>query len=150
MKKLTFECLKIKYILSRIIALDYGGKRTGIATTDPLQIIATPLITVETKDLMDYLSSYIRNEDVSDIVVGQPTRHDGSFSGIETEILEFIEKFKIKHPAIVLHRINEMYSSKDAMQSMIDSGLKKKKRRDKKLLDSTAATLLLQEFLYDK
>ena len=136
--------------MSRILALDYGGKRTGVASTDPLQIIASPLITVQTEDLMDYLTKYIAKEDVSELVVGQPTRHDGSFSGIEKYILEFIEKFKKKFPAIVVHRINEMYSSKDAMQALIASGVKKKDRRDKKLLDSTAATLLLQEFLYDK
>ena len=136
--------------MSRILALDYGGKRTGIASTDPLQIIASPLITVQTEDLMDYLTEYIAKEDVSELVVGQPTRHDGSFSGIEKYILEFIEKFKKNFPAIVVHRINEMYSSKDAMQALIASGVKKKDRRDKKLLDSTAATLLLQEFLYDK
>ena len=136
--------------MSRILALDYGGKRTGVASTDPLQIIASPLITVQTEDLMDYLTEYIAKEDVSELVVGQPTRHDGSFSGIEKYILEFIEKFKKNFPAIVVHRINEMYSSKDAMQALIASGVKKKDRRDKKLLDSTAATLLLQEFLYDK
>jgi|TARA_B110000902_G_scaffold48063_1_gene54697 putative Holliday junction resolvase len=136
--------------LARILALDYGGRRTGIATTDPLQIIATPLITVQTEDLMDYLTDYIAKEDVCDLLVGQPTRHDGSFSGIEKYILEFIEKFKAKFPTIPVHRINEMYSSKDAMQALIASGVKKKGRRDKKLLDSTAATLLLQEFLYEQ
>ena len=135
--------------MARIIALDYGGRRTGIATTDPLQIIATPLITVETEDLMDYLTDYFTKEEVSDMVVGQPTRHDGSFSGIEKYILEFIEKFKVKHPSVNVHRINEMYSSQDAMQALIQSGVKKMQRRDKKLLDSTAATLLLQEFLYE-
>ncbi|MDB4161909.1 Holliday junction resolvase RuvX [Bacteroidia bacterium] len=136
--------------MARILALDYGGRRTGIATTDPLQIIATPLITVQTEDLMDYLTDYIAKEDVCDLLVGQPTRHDGSFSGIEKYILEFIEKFKTKFPTIPVHRINEMYSSKDAMQALIASGVKKKERRDKKLLDSTAATLLLQEFLYEQ
>jgi putative Holliday junction resolvase len=134
--------------LARILALDYGGKRTGIATTDPLQIIATPLITVQTEDLMDYLTDYFTQEEVSDMVVGQPTRHDGSFSAIEQYIVKFIENFQKKFPSIVVHRINEMYSSKDAMQALVASGVKKKKRRDKKLLDSTAATLLLQEFLY--
>ncbi|MBT8326082.1 MAG: Holliday junction resolvase RuvX [Bacteroidia bacterium] len=135
--------------MARILALDYGGKRTGIATTDPLQIIATPLITVETKDLMDYLSKYISSEEVSDIVVGQPTRHDGSLSPIEEKIVEFIQDFTKTHPSVKIHRINEMYSSKDAMQALIKSGVKRMGRRDKKLLDSTAATLLLQEFLYD-
>lgn len=136
--------------MPRILALDYGGRRTGIATTDPLQIIATPLITVQTEDLMEYLTNYFANEEVSDIVIGQPTRHDGSFSGVEKYILEFIEKLKIAHPTVAIHRINEMYSSKDAMQALIASGVKKMGRRDKKLLDSTAATLLLQEFLYEK
>jgi putative holliday junction resolvase len=134
--------------LPRILALDYGGKRTGIATTDPLQIIATPLTTVPTTHLLDYLAQYFHNEEVSDIVIGQPTRHDGSFSDIEEHILEFIEKLKIAQPQLKIHRINEMYSSKDAMQALITGGVKKKDRRDKKLLDSTAATLLLQEFLY--
>lgn len=136
--------------MSRILALDYGGKRTGIATTDPLQIIATPLITVQTENLMNYLSDYIAKEEVADMVVGQPTRHDGSFSTIEKYILEFIEEFKLKFPSINIHRVNEMYTSKEAMQALIASGVKKKARRDKNLLDSTAATLILQEFLYEK
>lgn len=136
--------------MSRILAIDFGGKRTGIATTDPLQIIASPLITVQTSELMDYLTNYMIQEKVSAIVVGQPTRHDGSFSPIEKEILVFIDNFKKKHPEVLIHRINEMYSSKDAMKALIQSGVKKKKRQDKKLLDSTAATLLLQEFLYNQ
>jgi putative Holliday junction resolvase len=98
---------------------------------------------------MDFLTNYFKTEEVTDMVVGQPTRHDGSFSAIEENILEFIVKFKEIHAAIRVHRINEMYSSQDAMQALISSGVKKKDRRDKKLLDSTAATLLLQEFLYD-
>ena len=134
--------------MSRILAIDFGGKRTGIATTDPLQIIASPLITVQTSELMDYLTNYIVEEQVSAMVVGQPTRHDGSFSSIEKEILIFIDKFTKKHPEINIHRVNEMYSSKDAMKALIESGVKKNKRKDKKLLDSTAATILLQEFLY--
>jgi putative Holliday junction resolvase len=134
--------------LSRILALDFGGKRTGIATSDLLQMIASPLTTVHTPDLMDFLTNYFMDEDVSTIVIGQPTRHDGSLSPIEKDILFFIEKFKKKHPDIIVLRINEMFSSKDAMKALIDSGVKKKKRKDKKLLDSTAATILLQEFLY--
>lgn len=134
--------------MSRILAIDFGGKRTGIATTDPLQIIASPLITVQTSELMDYLTNYIVEEQVSAMVVGQPIRHDGSFSTIEKEILIFIDKFKKKHPEVHIHRVNEMYSSKDAMKALIESGVKKNKRKDKKLLDSTAATILLQEFLY--
>ncbi|MEY2925232.1 MAG: Holliday junction resolvase RuvX [Bacteroidota bacterium] len=133
--------------MARILALDYGGRRTGIATTDPLQIIATALTTVQSNGLMDFLKTYILKEEVSDIVIGQPTRHDGSFSPIEERILTFIDAFSVEFPNIKVHRINEMYSSKDAMQALIQSGVKKMQRRDKKLLDSTAATLLLQEFL---
>lgn len=136
--------------MSRILAIDYGGKRTGIATTDPLQIIATPLSTVPTDQLLEYLTTYMGKEEVSSLVVGQPTRHNGSFSAIEQDILVFIQQFQKKHPEVKVHRINEIYSSKDAMKTLINSGVKKKKRRDKKLLDSTAATLLLQEFLYEK
>ncbi len=136
--------------MARILALDYGGKRTGIAATDPLCIIASPLTTVQTDDLLEFLIKYTSEEEVSDIVIGQPTRHDGSFSPVEKYIKKFIEQLQKEIPGISIHRINEMYSSKDAMQALIDSGVKKKKRRDKKLLDSTAATLLLQEFLYEK
>ena len=136
--------------MARILALDYGSKRTGIATTDPLQIIASPLITVQTEDLLNYLTSYIAKEEVSDLVVGQPTRHDGSFSDIEKHILTFIDTFKSSNPTIAIHRVNEMYTSQEAMQALIASGVKKKDRRNKKLLDSTAATLILQEFLYNK
>ena len=127
------------------MALDYGGKRTGIAVTDPLQIIATPLDTVNTADLMEFLGNYLREEDVEMLVIGQPTRHDGSFSDIEKEILKFIDQFSKTHPHLPLRRINEMYTSKQAMQALIDSGVGKKKRKDKKLLDSTSATIILQE-----
>ena len=133
--------------MARIMALDYGGKRTGIATTDPLQIIATPLTTVETKQLLTFLKDYCDKEEVEAIVIGKPTRHDGSDSAIEKYILEFIQKLKEVLPQLSISRINEMYTSKEAMQTLIASGVKKKKRRDKKLLDSTAATLILQEFL---
>jgi putative Holliday junction resolvase len=133
--------------LARILCLDYGGKRTGIAVTDPMQIIATPLDNVETSKLMDFLKKYISSEEVETLVVGQPTRHDGSFSPIEEEILKFITQFQSAFPQIQTDRINEMFSSKDAMQALIASGVPMMKRRDKKLLDKTAAALILQEYL---
>lgn len=133
--------------MARILCLDYGGKRTGIAVTDPLQIIATPLDTVETSKLIDFLKKYLTTEDVETLVVGQPTRHDGSFSPIEEDILKFITQFQSAFPQIQIARINEMYSSKDAMQALIASGVPMMKRRDKKLLDKTAAALILQEYL---
>ena len=133
--------------MARILALDYGGKRTGIATTDPLQLIATPLKTVSTKELLSFLQNYVKTEEVEAIVIGQPTRYDGSFSPIEERIVTFIADFEKAIPDVPVHRINEMFTSKEAMQALIKSGVKKKQRRDKKLLDSTSATLILQEFL---
>ena len=133
--------------MARVVALDYGKRRTGIAVTDPLRIIATGLTTVDTTDLLDFLKKYNETEEVDEIVIGQPTRHDGSFSAIEFDILQFIEKLREQLPHWKLHRINEMYTSREAMKSLIQSGVPKMKRRDKKLLDRTAATILLQEFL---
>ncbi|MFY0643286.1 MAG: Holliday junction resolvase RuvX [Bacteroidia bacterium] len=133
--------------MARILALDYGGKRTGIASTDPMQLIASPLQTVNTNELLQFFKTYTRTEEVEALVVGQPTRYDGSFSPIEERILEFITDFEKTFPEIKVFRINEMFTSKEAMQALIKSGVKKKQRRDKKLLDSTSATLILQEFL---
>jgi putative Holliday junction resolvase len=133
--------------VGRIVAIDYGGKRCGIATTDVLQMIANPLTTVETNKLLVFLQNYSAKEPVEAWVVGQPQRHDGSASDIEKEILVFIEKLKAAIPDIPVYRINEMFTSKMAKQSLIDSGVKKKQRKDKALLDSIAATIILQDFL---
>lgn len=133
--------------MSRIIAIDYGAKRCGIAVTDPLQIIATALKTVNTAELEDFLGKYIPAEGVKCIIFGQPTRYDGSFSEIENEIIPFIEKLSKSFPDLEIKRINEMFTSKQAMKTLIDSGLSKKRRKDKSLLDSTSATILLQEYL---
>ncbi len=133
--------------MGRIVAIDYGGKRCGIATTDVLQMIANPLTTVETNKLLVFLQNYSAKEPVEAWVVGQPQRHDGSASDIEKEILVFIEKLKAAIPDIPVYRINEMFTSKMAKQSLIDSGVKKKQRKDKALLDSIAATIILQDFL---
>ena len=133
--------------MGRIVAIDYGGKRCSIATTDVLQMIANPLTTVETNKLLVFLQNYAAKEPVEAWVVGQPQRHDGSASDIEKEILVFIEKLKTAIPDIPVYRINEMFTSKMAKQSLIDSGVKKKQRKDKALLDSIAATIILQDFL---
>jgi putative Holliday junction resolvase len=133
--------------VGRIVAIDYGGKRCSIATTDVLQMIANPLTTVETNKLLVFLQNYAAKEPVEAWVVGQPQRHDGSASDIEKEILVFIEKLKTAIPDIPVYRINEMFTSKMAKQSLIDSGVKKKQRKDKALLDSIAATIILQDFL---
>lgn len=136
--------------MPRILAFDYGGKRTGIAVTDPLQMIATALGTVDTKELMDYLKTYCAKEEVETFVVGQPFRMDGTTSDIEVEILKFIEKLKTEFPDIPVKRMDESFTSIRSMQSLIASGVKKMERRDKRLLDSVSATLILQDYLATK
>ncbi len=133
--------------MGRILAIDYGGKRTGIAVTDEMQIIASGLTTVETSKLMPFLKEYFANESVVDVVVGEPTQKDGTPSGIEEEIQKFLKKFLKQFPEMPVHRINERYTSKMAFQTMIDSGLRKKQRRNKALIDEIAATIMLQDYM---
>ncbi len=133
--------------MARILALDYGGKRTGIAVTDELQIIASGLTTVETSELMPFLKAYFTSENVTDVVVGEPTQKDGTPSKIEEKIQKFLKKFTKAFPEMKVHRQDERYTSKQAFQTMIDSGLKKKQRRNKALIDEIAATIILQEYM---
>lgn len=133
--------------MGKIVAIDYGGKRTGIAETDTLKIIASGLTTVETPKLLEFLEFHFSQEEVELLVVGQPFQKDGNPSDIEEEILKFISRFKKKFPNIPVERVDESYSSKRAFQSMIDGGLGKKKRRDKALLDEISATIILQDYL---
>tara|TARA_X000000950_G_scaffold120748_1_gene151395 strand:+ start:262 stop:672 length:411 start_codon:yes stop_codon:yes gene_type:complete len=131
--------------VARVLAIDYGAKRVGFAVTDALKIIASPLETVENSKALGFLENYLKQEYVETIVVGQPTRWDGSFSDIETEIKKFVND--IKKWGVNVVRYNEMFTSKIARQSFVESGLKKKKREDKSLLDSTSATIILQDYL---
>lgn len=133
--------------MGRILAIDYGGKRTGIAVTDEMQLIASGLTTVETKVLLPFLIDYFASENVTDVVVGEPTQKDGTPSGIEEEIQKFLKRFVKQFPGMPVHRIDERYTSKMAFQTMIDSGLKKKQRRNKALIDEIAATIMLQDFM---
>ncbi|MFT5724199.1 MAG: putative Holliday junction resolvase [Bacteroidia bacterium] len=133
--------------MARIIAIDFGMKRVGIASTDPLQIIASPMTTVTNKESVQFITDYCTREDVEIIVVGQPFRMSGELSGIEVEIVKFIDKLKEKLPSMPIARVDERYTSKMAMQALIASGVKKKQRRDKSLLDSTSASLILQDYL---
>lgn len=133
--------------MGKIVAIDYGGKRTGVAETDTLKIIASGLTTVETPKLLEFLEFHFSQEEVELLVVGQPFQKDGNPSDIEEEILKFISRFKKKFPNIPVERVDESYSSKRAFQSMIDGGLGKKKRRDKALLDEISATIILQDYL---
>ncbi len=133
--------------MPRIIALDYGKRRTGIAVTDPLQIIATALTTVQTNVLFEFLENYFKKEQVECLVVGEPMFMDGSAMEIEIAISEFIKKFSEKFNQIKIQRMDERFTSKIAKQTLIDSGLKKKDRKNKANLDSTSAVLILQAYL---
>ena len=136
--------------MGRILAIDYGTKRTGIAITDELQLIASGLTTVPTKELFDFLKKYIKSETVNLILIGEPTQKDGTASSVEVHIKEFIKSFSETFPKIEIKRVDERYTSKMAFQTMIDSGLKKKQRRNKALIDEISATIILQEYLYNK
>lgn len=133
--------------MGKIVAIDYGGKRTGIAETDVLRLIASGLTTVETPKLMGFLEEHFKQEPFNVLVVGQPFQKDGNPSDIEEDILKFITRFKKRFPDIRVERVDESYSSKRAFQSMIDGGLGRKKRQDKALLDEVSATIILQDYL---
>jgi len=132
------------------MALDYGTVRTGIAVTDELQMIASGLTTVATKSLPTFLKSYLNDEKVVCIVVGEPKQMDGTLSESEVAILPFIQKLKKWYPDIKIARHDERFTSKLAFQTMLDSGLGKKKRRDKALVDEISATIILQDYLNAK
>lgn len=134
--------------MGRILAIDYGTKRTGIAVTDELQIIASGLTTVETPNLIPFLTDYLKTENVELVLIGEPKQRDGSASQSEVHIQKFITDFTKQFPDMPLKRIDERYTSKMAFQTMIDSGLSKKKRRNKALIDEISATIILQTYLY--
>lgn len=133
--------------MSRILAIDYGKKRTGLAVSDPLRIIATGLTTVDTEQLVYYMKQYFGKEEVSEILLGYPRNLDGS----ETDITKKVEKFHAQliklFPDKKVQLVDERFTSKMAFQSMIDSGLKKKDRQNKALIDEISATILLQGYL---
>ena len=133
--------------MPRIIAIDYGTKRTGLAVTDPLRLIASGLTTVSTSELMPFLKQYFQQEHVDLLLLGQPKRHDGSFSNVEQEIAVFAEKLAEAFPDLEIKRMDERFTSKMAFQAMIDGGLSKKQRQNKALVDQISATIILQEYL---
>ncbi|MCF7561760.1 Holliday junction resolvase RuvX [Sabulilitoribacter multivorans] len=136
--------------MGRILAIDYGTKRTGIAVTDELQIIASGLTTVNTKDLLLFLNDYIKNESVELFLIGEPKQMNNTASESESYIAEFIQKLEKQIPNIPITRVDERFTSKIAFQTMIDSGLKKSQRKNKALVDEISATLILQSYLYSK
>ncbi len=133
--------------MPQLLALDYGKRRTGIAVTDDLQIIASGLTTVETEKLISFLKDYFSKNKVEKVIVGEPLQMDGSASESSEMINKFLTKFTEVFPEIPLDRVDERYTSKMAVQTMIDSGLKKKKRQNKGLIDEIAATIILQDYL---
>ncbi len=136
--------------MPRILAIDYGSKRSGVAVTDPMCIIASGLTTVLTTELLTFLKKYISEENVEKIVIGQPKRMSNEESDIELDIQKFITNLKIELPNIVIEREDERFTSKIAFQSMIDSGMKKKQRQNKELIDEISATLILQSYMSRK
>ena len=133
--------------MGRILAIDYGTKRTGLAVTDEMQIIASGLTTVETKQLLPFLKTYVLTENVEKIVVGLPKQMDNSASESEVYIQKFLVQLEKALPQIPVDRVDERFTSKMAFQTMIDSGLKKKQRKNKALVDEISATLILQSYL---
>lgn len=133
--------------MGRILGLDFGMKRTGISTTDPLQIIVNPLNVVLTIDLFEFLISYINSEDVEKIVIGEPKQSDGSPVYFEKNIQELISNIQKKHPHIEIDRQDESYTSFEAKDLLVKMGMKKKKRQDKSMLDKVSSVLILQRYL---
>jgi putative holliday junction resolvase len=133
--------------MPRILALDYGQKRTGIAATDDLQIIASGVGTVLTKDLFDFLKTYFLKNTVEGLVVGEPKRLNNEATHSTAMVYEFVDKFKKAYPTIPVYLEDERFTSKMASQSMIEMGMKKKDRQRKELVDEISAVLILQSYL---
>lgn len=136
--------------MGRILAIDYGSKRTGIAVTDEMQIIASGLTTVSTKNLLEFLISYTSSEKVDLIVIGLPKQMNNELSESEPLILKFIKILNNKFPNMPVERVDERFTSKMAFQTMIVSGLNKNKRKNKSLVDEISATIILQSYLANK
>ena len=136
--------------MGRVLALDYGEKRTGIAVTDELRLIASGLTTVPTKELLSFLKSYVNNENVDVFVIGEPKQMNNTPSESEQFITPFLVELAKHFPTIPMERQDERFTSKLAFQSMLDSGLKKKQRRNKALVDEISATIILQSYLERK
>ncbi|MGZ3839199.1 MAG: Holliday junction resolvase RuvX [Flavisolibacter sp.] len=136
--------------MSRILSIDYGGKRTGLAVTDPLQIIATGLCTVETPKLLSFLKDYFSKEPVSQVIIGMPVNWDDTATHATPLVKKFITIFQKNFPAVPIREVDERYTSKLASQAMVEMGLKKKQRQNKAMIDQIAATIMLQEYLQNR
>jgi putative Holliday junction resolvase len=149
-KSINYIFAEIVYNLGRILAIDFGKKRTGIAVTDELQIIASGLTTVNTDEIFVFLKEYISKEKVDLFIVGKPKQMNNTDSESEALILPFLEKLSKEIPQIEVKRVDERFTSKMAFQTMIDGGLKKNQRKNKALVDEISATIILQSYLYNK
>ena len=136
--------------MARILSIDYGKKRTGLAVTDPLQIIAGGLATVSTSELFDYLQGYIAREEVERIVIGEPRQPNGQPRENLQRVQEFVNRWRKAVPQIPIEFYDERFTSVLAHQAMIDGGLKKKARQDKALVDEISATIILQDYMRSK
>jgi putative Holliday junction resolvase len=136
--------------MPRILSIDYGIKRTGLAVTDELQIIASGLTTIPSGELMVFLKDYFSKENVAKVLIGEPKQMNGQPSQSAPIIEKFVDDFKAIFPEIKVERVDERFTSKMAFQTMIDSGLKKKQRQNKALVDEIAATIMLQDYLSRK
>ncbi|HEY4149314.1 MAG TPA: Holliday junction resolvase RuvX [Chitinophagaceae bacterium] len=133
--------------MPRILAIDYGMKRTGLAVTDPLKIIASALTTVETPQLFNFLKDYFKREEVELIIIGEPKNLDDSDTHATPLVKKAVERLKKEFPAIPVKTVDERYTSKMASRAMIDMGMKKKQRQEKGMVDQVAATIMLQEYM---
>jgi putative pre-16S rRNA nuclease len=134
-------------IMPRILAIDYGLKRTGLAVTDPLQIISTGLTTVESKQLIPFLKDYFSKEQVERIIIGEPKNWDDTDTHATPLVEKCIKELQKQFPAIPITKVDERYTSKMAKQAMIDMGMKKMQRRNKAIVDEIAATIMLQDYM---
>lgn len=133
--------------MARILCIDYGLKRTGIAVTDPLQIISTGLTTVDSKELISFLKNYFQQQAVELIVIGEPKNLNDSDTHATPLVAAIVAKLKKEFPQIPLKTVDERYTSKMAKQAMLEMGMKKKDRRNKRTVDQIAATIMLQEYM---
>lgn len=133
--------------MARILSIDYGTKRVGLAVTDPLQIIATALTTVPEKDALNYIASYLEMESVERFVVGEPKNWDDTDTHATIPAGKFVEKLQKRFPAIPVSRVDERNTSKMAVQSMVLNGIRKKERQKKENIDMISATIILQDYL---
>ena len=133
--------------MARILSIDYGRKRTGIAVTDPLQIIAGGLATVSTSELFDWLQQYVSREEVERIVIGEPRQPNGQPSENLQRVQQFVNRWRKEHPELPIDYYDERFTSVLAHQAMLDGGLRKKARQDKALVDEISATIILEDYL---